>query len=86
MVGEAHLALLCRDVTEAKHLSREFDPFDTTKSDGLRSGLGLRAAHGIITQQHSGRVHVERAPAQGRSSHLHFPVAGKEFLEEEALG
>jgi hypothetical protein len=37
-------------------------------------------------QQHNGRVHVESAPAQGRSSYLYFPVAGKEFPEEEALG
>jgi len=37
-------------------------------------------------KQHNGRVHVASAPAQGRSSYLYFPVAGKEFPEEEALG
>jgi len=37
-------------------------------------------------QQHNGRVQPESAPAQGRSACLYFPVAGKEFPEEEALG
>ena len=52
-----------------------FEPFFTTKSAGLGTGLGLAAAHGVLTQNH-GYISVESAPGRGAQFTLYLPVLG----------
>jgi signal transduction histidine kinase/CheY-like chemotaxis protein len=56
--------------TETK--SRIFEPFFTTKKRG--SGMGLSAAHGIITN-HGGSISVEDAPGGGTVFTVRLPTA-----------
>ncbi|MBF0544300.1 MAG: PAS domain-containing protein [Candidatus Riflebacteria bacterium] len=52
-----------------------FDPFVTTKEDG--TGLGLSVALRIV-EEHSGRIEVESAPAQGSTFSVFLPLNTKE--------
>ncbi len=55
----------------AKHLSRIFEPFYTTRFVGR--GLGLALTVGVM-QSHHGAVMVESVPDQGTTVRLLFPV------------
>ncbi len=52
-----------------------FDPFFTTKGVGKGSGLGLAAAHGIVTQ-HGGRIELESRVGEGTTFRVFIPRLG----------
>jgi PAS domain S-box-containing protein len=54
-------------------LPRVFDPFYTTKSEGL--GLGLYVSHSIV-DAHGGRIDVESQVGKGTSFTVWLPVGG----------
>jgi two-component system, NtrC family, sensor kinase len=49
-----------------------FQPFFTTKPQGMGLGLGLAVAHGIVTGQ-GGRIEVESEPGRGSCFTVHLP-------------
>jgi two-component system sensor kinase FixL len=60
---------------DADHLARLFNPFFTTKPDGM--GLGLSISRSII-EAHSGRLWVESRPGVGTTFHFSLPVFERE--------
>ena len=55
-------------------ISRVFDPYFTTKEEGVGSGMGLAVVHGII-ESHNGVIWVESDIGKGSTFHILFPVA-----------
>lgn len=53
-------------------ITKVFEPFYTTRSDGL--GLGLAISYGIV-EQHQGRLTVSSILGQGTTFSLYLPVA-----------
>jgi two-component system NtrC family sensor kinase len=53
-------------------MSNLFQPFFTTKPQGVGMGLGLAVSHGIITA-HGGRIEVETTPGKGSRFTLYLP-------------
>jgi two-component system sensor histidine kinase HydH len=53
------------------NLSKIFDPFYTTKEQGV--GLGLSVSHGIILE-HGGTIGVESEIGKGSVFHIQFPL------------
>jgi PAS domain S-box-containing protein len=56
----------------AEALSRVFEPFYTTKTVGMGTGLGLSVSYGIV-QEHGGRLSVDSRPGQTTFT-LELPV------------
>jgi two-component system NtrC family sensor kinase len=56
---------------EPKHLERIFEPFHSTRSEGL--GLGLYISKKIV-EQHDGRIEVENQPGNGAIFHIWLPL------------
>jgi nitrogen-specific signal transduction histidine kinase len=56
----------------AEALSRVFEPFYTTKTVGMGTGLGLSVSYGIA-QEHGGRLSVDSRPGQTTFT-LELPV------------
>ncbi len=57
-----------------------FDPFYTTKDEGMGTGLGLSVVYGII-QKHHGEITVASEPGQGTSFFISLPLSVKENPE-----
>ncbi|MFP5223241.1 MAG: ATP-binding protein [Acidobacteriota bacterium] len=53
---------------------RVFEPFYTTKSIGVGTGLGLSVAYFIISQNHRGSITVVSAPGAGATFRVLLPV------------
>jgi len=65
---------------EPEALHKIFDPFYTTKEQGI--GLGLSVSHGII-QEHGGAVDVESEKGKGTVFRIQFPLMRS---EEKRIG
>jgi len=53
---------------------RIFEPFYTTKSVGVGTGLGLSVSYFIITENHGGTLTVTSAPGAGSCFIIHLPI------------
>jgi len=53
---------------------RIFEPFYTTKSVGIGTGLGLSVSYFIITENHGGTLSVFSTPGAGTCFSIHLPV------------
>jgi PAS domain S-box-containing protein len=53
---------------------RIFEPFYTTKSVGIGTGLGLSVSYFIITENHGGTLSVTSTPGTGSCFSIHLPV------------
>lgn len=74
--GMVEIAVIdCGTGIERKHLESIFNPFFTTKSDGV--GLGLAIISKIV-DEHGGKIRVESEPGSGSIFRLYLP-----FREEE---
>lgn len=73
LAGEmAEIAVIDRGSgIDAKNLESIFNPFFTTKADGV--GLGLAICSKII-DEHGGQITVESAPGEGSVFHVFLPV------------
>jgi signal transduction histidine kinase len=67
-----------------ENLSRIFDPFFSTKSEGKGTGLGLSTAYGIVTN-HYGEIKVISAPGQGTEMIVVLPVSTPVTLPEKPV-
>ena len=56
-------------------LDRVFDPFFSTKGQGLGSGLSLSVVHGLI-KQHQGWIDVSTKAGEGSTFKIYLPEAG----------
>ena len=65
---------------DAETQRHAFEPFYTTKEDGLGVGLGLSTAYGVVKQS-GGYVWVHSTPAEGTTVRVLLPLA--QVIEEE---
>ena len=56
-------------------IDKIFDPFFTTKTVGQGRGQGLSVAHGVIVENHGGRIVVSSQEGQGTEFTLTLPLA-----------
>lgn len=62
---------------DAATLARIFEPYFSTKPDGLGSGLGMAMVYGLM-RQHEGHVQVDSIVGRGTTVRLLFPVSAQE--------
>ena len=78
--GEAEIAVLDRGAgIDPKDLESIFNPFFTTKTDGV--GLGLAIVSKIV-DEHGGKMAVESEPGQGSVFRIFLPVRTKPRADE----
>ncbi len=65
-----------------ENLSRIFDPFFSTKSEGKGTGLGLSTAYGIVTN-HYGEIKVVSEPGRGTEMIVILPVSTPVTMPEK---
>ena len=53
---------------------RIFEPFYTTKPEGIGTGLGLSVSYFIIKDNHKGEISVESSPGTGTKFKICLPV------------
>jgi PAS domain S-box-containing protein len=66
-----------------KVISRVFDPYFTTKKEGVGTGMGLAVVHGII-DNHKGTIWANSDPGKGTTFQVLFPAVEGEFTEESS--
>lgn len=70
--GKAEIAVIDRGSgIERKNLENIFNPFFTTKSDGVGFGLAIVAK---IVDEHGGKIDVESTPGEGSVFRVQLPV------------
>lgn len=67
-----------------ENLSRIFDPFFSTKSEGKGTGLGLSTAYGIVTN-HYGEIKVLSEPGRGTEMIVILPVSTPVTMPEKPV-
>jgi signal transduction histidine kinase len=73
--GHVRLQIIDNGVGMAPDLiSKIFEPFFTTKPVGEGTGLGLAAAHGIVSN-HGGQIEVKSTPGVGSTFSIFLPIA-----------
>ena len=73
--GDIEIAVIDRGSgIETKHLENVFNPFFTTKSEGV--GLGLAIVSKIV-DEHDGEIMVESQPGEGSIFRVYLPVRRK---------
>ncbi len=60
---------------DAETSKRIFEPFYTTKSMGMGTGLGLSVSYFIITENHAGELSVESMPGEGAKFIIRLPAS-----------
>ncbi|MCP4217528.1 MAG: PAS domain S-box protein [bacterium] len=63
--------------------NRIFDPFYSTRSGDMASGLGLSIAYFIVTRNHGGSITVNSTPGKGTVFSILLPFEGRETPAEE---
>ncbi|MCU0289813.1 MAG: ATP-binding protein, partial [Acidobacteria bacterium] len=61
-----------------------FQPFFTTKSVGVGTGLGLSVSYFIITENHGGIMDVKSVSDKGATFIIRLPIAGKGIKKERS--
>jgi two-component system NtrC family sensor kinase len=61
---------------DPNHLNKIYDPFFTTKPEGVGTGLGLSISHGII-QRHNGKLELTNRATGGVTAILLIPLSRK---------
>jgi signal transduction histidine kinase len=77
VASQQYVVIAVRDTGEgmtAATMSRIFEPFFSTKTNGEGSGLGLAVVHGIV-KSHDGTIAVESAVGRGTVFEVYLPAA-----------
>ncbi len=67
------------------NLHKIFEPFYTTKKEGMGSGLGLAAVYGTV-QQHNGAITVYSKEGTGTTFHIFLPLAEQQVTSISVSG
>lgn len=70
---------------DEKTQQRIFDPYFTTKDQGVGTGLGLAVVQGIVTKT-GGSITVESEPGAGTTFRVFLPRIGNEAVKSERSG
>lgn len=82
-----HLCITIQDTgpgIDPENMDKIFDPYFTTKTFGMGSGMGLAVVHGIV-KHHRGSIAAENLPGQGAAFHIVFPVIDEHPEPSEPL-